>query len=484
MFPWSVAKSHAYLLQLENYHLRRFLRALLAHGWQRYEARQEVVWTAKLKAIAASALVIQGAVAVAAFYGLADTLELPLARFLAAFGVFAVAGWLFGAWLALATLLVAPADMLVKRLVVARAQRQLARHPNLAIIAITGSYGKTTMKEMLAAVLAEKYTVLKTAGNQNTPLGLSRLISTQLTAETEILIVEMGAYGPGDIRELCRIAPPHISVLTGINEAHLERFGSLETTAHTKFEIVRHARPDAFVVLNADDERVRAAAADQVQAGQTVRWYSGAGAKESECRITEPAFDAAALQQSATVQCGSFDLGTVRTKLLADYVWGDIAAAALVAERLHLTPAEVRRGIAALEPLPHRLQPIKGAGGIIVIDDSYNGNPAGARAAISLLSRFTEQRRVYVTPGLVEMGDRSEAVHEELGRALAPVADVVIVVTNSVSEAIKRGLRAAGFPAEAIVECPSAAAAHAQVKERARPGDVILFQNDWPDNYA
>lgn len=484
MSPWSAIKNHIYLLQLENYQLQRYGRTLRVRGWQRYETRQQVVWTAKLKAAVFIAAVLQLLAAVAVYVAVATAVELPLARLIIALAVYAAGGWVFGFWLSAAALALAPADYLIKARLVKQARQRLARHPALTVIGVTGSYGKTTMKEMLSAVLAEKYTVLTTAGNQNTPLGLSRLITKHLTDETEILIVEMGAYGPGDIAQLCAIARPHISVLTGVNEAHLERFGSLEVTIQTKCEIIRHAHPDALIVLNADDERVRAAAERQVHAGQRVLWYSAHNHVLSGCTITGSDFTETTLTQSAQVTCGALELGTVRTKLLADYIWGDVAAAALIGAHLQLTGAQIRQGIAALAPLEHRLQPIKGAGGILVIDDSYNGTPAGAQAAIRVLGRFTEKRKIYVTPGLVEMGARSEAVHEELGRTLAPVADLVILVENSASDSIRRGLEEAGFPAEHTIVCTSALAAHEQVKTIARAGDVILFQNDWTDNYA
>lgn len=475
--------NHLYLLQLENYQLGRFWHALRARGWQRYQPRQTIVWTPKLIALTLLAALVQGALAIAAYYGAREALEVPLARLLAAAAVYGASMWLFGVWLSVAVAVLTPLDYIVKRLVVARAKRRLAQYPSLTIIGITGSYGKTTTKEMVAAALGEQYTVVKTTGNQNTPLGLSRLITKQLTKETDILLVEMGAYGPGDIAQLCAIARPHISIVTGVNEAHLERFGSLETTLETKFEIVRHAHPDAFVVLNADDERVRSAAQKYVQPSQTVGWYGANGHVLGACRITEQTFDEKSLQQAAHVHCGAHDLGTVRTKLLGNYAWGVIAAACTVALHLQTVPERMKRGIMQLEPLEHRLQPISGASGITIIDDSYNGNPAGVRAAIAVLQRFHNRRTLYVTPGLVEMGTRSEQVHEELGRELAPAADVVIVIQTSVSNALVKGLRAGGMAEENIVVCKTAPAAHRRVQTMTNPGDVILFQNDWPDNY-
>jgi len=318
------------------------------------------------------------------------------------------------------------------------------------VIGITGSFGKTTFKECLSPILGEKYNVLKTPENINTPVGISRLVIKELNEQTQILVIEMGAYQTGDIKEICQIAAPDIAVLTGINEAHLEMFGSIENTIATKFEIAQFAKPDALVVLNENNALVKNNFAKHV-GNRKVLWY----------------------QDSETLPLGA------TTPLLGSYVAGILNACVLIAKELGLTEDEIKRGIAKIKPIPHRLQVIENANGVTVIDDSYNGNPAGAVEAIRVLGKFIG-RKIYITPGLVEMGTEAQTVHRKIGEQLSGVADQLILIRNSVTPFI-----AAGFNNDSnIIWFNSATEAHAGLKEILKSGDVILFQNDWPDNYS
>ena len=210
--------------------------------------RQEAVWTAKMRTIALLAALLAAGVTGAGYgaYGIYG-------------GLFALAASyaLVPLLIVMATALTWPLDRIGKGLIVRKAWAKLALFPNVKIIGITGSYGKTTMKEAVAAVLRERYVVLASPASVNTPVGIARLILEKLDASTEIFVVEMGAHRLGDIRDLCAITRPDIAVVTGINEAHLERFGSIERTRVAKFEIADCARPGAALVLNADDKRIR-----------------------------------------------------------------------------------------------------------------------------------------------------------------------------------------------------------------------------------
>ena len=254
---FKAVKRFIYLLQLDNYSLGRFWHVIVKKPFSAEQARQKIIWTPKLALIFSTALFLQ----LAASYLIARPLvahEVYLGLFPIAFlFLFILLSFFHFLFLSLAVVALSPLDYSVKGFLAARAKNKIRVQKDLKIIGITGSYGKTTMKEILATVLSVKYKVLKTPDSVNTPVGISRLILKDLTADKEIFIVEMGAYRRGEIKALCEIATPDIAVLTGINEAHLERFGSIENTIKAKFEIVENAKSDALIVLNNDNFFVR-----------------------------------------------------------------------------------------------------------------------------------------------------------------------------------------------------------------------------------
>ena len=158
-------------------------------------------------------------------------------------------------------------------------------------------------------------------------------------------------------------------------------------------------------------------------------------------------------------------------------------AGILIGQEFNMDIADIKAGIWKIKPSKHRLELVPTTNGVTVIDDSYNGNPAGALAAMEVLSKFKGRRKIYVTPGLVEMGPASERVHTELGRRLGRVADIAIFIKNSVARYIMKGLESSGFDIKNAIVFESAVEAHARLVDILKPGDVVIFQNDWPDNY-
>ncbi len=475
MYPIRLIRYHFSLLQLENYRLERFWRALSRRYLPPQSLRQELVWTAKMRAVAAVAWTAVGAVCL---YALGNG------------GIgWAVAGFALGVMafplpISIAVIVLSPVDALAKRRRIMRAKAKLALYPAVKVIGITGSYGKTSMKETVAAILAEKYRVLKTPDSVNTPLGIAKLIADHLTGETEVMIVEMGAYQKGDIRDLCAFKTPDIAILTGINEAHLERFGSIENTIVAKFELLDHAKDGALAILNADDDVVLRSYGVHAHKKKVVLYSSFPGNEKADYKPRE------GTRWSADGLEGSFAIGSeggatydARVPLLGSYAPGMVAGAIAVAERLGLTHDEIMRGLMNMRPTPHRLEPFMASGNVLVIDDSYNGNTHGAREAMRVLARFADRRKIYCTPGLVETGPMSKIIHQALGAQLAKAADLVILIRNSATRHMREGLLAAGFAENAVKEFGTAQEAHAALPGILKDGDVILFQNDWPDNY-
>ncbi|MEX2369113.1 MAG: Mur ligase family protein, partial [Candidatus Paceibacterota bacterium] len=330
--------------------------------------------------------------------------------------------------------------------------------------------------------LSGSLNVVATAESHNVPLSVARTILQKIDADTDVFIVEMGAYGRGDIAALCNLAQPDISILTGINEAHLERFGSLENTVLGKFEIVTQAKGDGKIILNADDEYVMEHYKDFVGERKVV-FFSSNNNDRAALSVTGQRFHEDGTGISFYLKQDTEQIGYVKVSHLGEYIVGNVMVGVIVGGVLGVSAAEVLRQAHRITPAKHRLEPIQRTSqDVLVIDDSYNGNPAGAHAAIDVLEKFVSRRTIYVTPGLVEMGERAEAVHKEIGEHLAAVVDVVVLVETSVTDWIKAGLEEGGFAGE-LITFKSPQEMHAGISKILKPRDVLLFQNDWPENY-
>ncbi|KKU19369.1 hypothetical protein A3A64_03955 [Candidatus Gottesmanbacteria bacterium RIFCSPLOWO2_01_FULL_48_11] len=392
-----------------------------------------------------------------------------------------ILSFVYFVFLIISTILFTPIDYPIKQYLVSKAKRKILRlQPKLKIVGTTGSYGKTTTKEVVASVLSQGFKVLKTPENFNTPLGIARFILKDVSDSTEVLVIEMGAYRRGDIKKLCALTPPDVVILTGINESHLERFGSLENTIEAKFEIVKALKGSGFAVLNADDNLV--VKNYKRFCGENLYFYSSSKHPLASIYTERVRFDPENLRLELVLNRDG-DKYNFSVPFLGKYIAGTIGAAIIVASKLGLSRAQIEKGITQLRPSPHRLEVVSNKNKVVVIDDSYNGNPDGVREAINALSQFKQSRRIYVTPGLVEMGSVSAKVHERIGEELASVASLVILIRNSVTGHIADGLKRQGFPVGDIMWFDTARAARAALPNIVRAGDVILFQNDWPENY-
>lgn len=471
--PLRLIRYHITLVQLEQYNLGRYFGVLCRRYAIRVDMRQKAVWTAKLKVIFLLALIFIFTIA---------SVFLFLWNAFVAMIFLIISIFIFPFYIALAVLLTVPLDLFLKRRIIGKAKRKIAFFPRLKIIGITGSYGKTTMKETLTTILAERFAVLATEDSVNTPIGVARFILEKLSKETEVFVVEMGAHHKGDITALCALTPPDISMLTGINEAHIERFGGIANTINAKFEIVRHAKNNAVVILNADDKRIKNEYAKKLY-GHTTIFYGMKAGDMPRYDVADVRFEHDGLRQSFSLTNKHGEAYRLTTPLLGDYAPATIMGAVCAAETLGMTRAEITQGSAMTRPIAHRLEPFNAANGVLIIDDSYNGNPDGAREAIRVLARFKNRRKLYITPGLVEMGKTNAEIHRTIGRELAMVADIVILIRNSTTAFIMEGLISANFKKQNILWFANVVYAHAALPHILKKGDVVLFQNDWPDNY-
>jgi UDP-N-acetylmuramoyl-tripeptide--D-alanyl-D-alanine ligase len=347
------------------------------------------------------------------------------------------------------------------------------------VVGITGSYGKTTTKVCVGAVLAEHEPTLITPASFNSYLGVLRTINEHLEPAHRNFVVEMGMYRAGDIAELCELVHPQIGVLTAIGPMHLERLGSIEAIADAKAELALALPADGHLVVNGDDPRCveiagRVSVATLmygIEAGSTAQVRAeniglADGRTHFELVIGEERID-------------------VSSGLLGRHNVSNLLAAAAVGHLRGLSMEEIARGLGGVSAPEHRLQSIPNPrAGIVVIDDAYNSNPAGAAAALEVLGSHPAKRRILVTPGMVELGDQESELNEAFGRQAAGVCDHVILVGPQRTRPIDRGLRDEGFAAEAITVVRDIAEATSVLGKLTRAGDVVLFENDLPDMYS
>ncbi len=421
-----------------------------------------LAWTRRMSLVALLTALLQGAaIALSAVVG-------GLSGAVVAGAVSALLGPLF---IDAALAALRPLEDVLAQRYVQQAERLLGRVRPL-VVGITGSYGKTTTKNYIAYLLGGDRNVVASPRSFNNRAGLTRTVNEQLTPGTDVLIAEMGAYGPGEIAALCSWLQPEVVVITSIGPAHLERFGTLERTLEAKAEITSGAR---VVVLNVDDTRL-AGLAKRLEGTKKVVRASGSDATADVAVLAH--FEGLELKISgrasgtALVEPGSPT--PIRT---------NAACAAAVALELGIASDVVARRLATLPSVPNRLQPYRADGGYLVLDDTFNANPAGARHALEVLgSEAPGGRRVVVTPGMVELGKSQSAENAAFAEAARRVATDVVVVGRTNRAALVKGCGAAGTgPALELVRRREEAVAW--VREHLGPGDAVLFENDLPDHF-
>lgn len=384
----------------------------------------------------------------------------------------------FDYWIILANAINRPMEAAITRWYYNDAKRILRSMPHLTIIGITGSFGKTSTKHFLHRVLSERYNVLMTPGNFNTTLGVVRTIREHLKPHHEVFIVEMGAKQRGDIKEICDLVHPHMGIVTSVGEMHLETFGSVESVARTKFELIDALPAGGFGIVNIDSE----AALKHIKAnGIKVKTYA-IDSCEADYRATDIVYSSQrttfAVEHDATKDEG------YATHLLGRGNILNITAALAIAEQMGVSIEARRRGVKQIEQVEHRLS-MRRSGGVTILDDAYNSNPTGARMALEVLGGFdTAGARYVVTPGFVEMGAKQYDNNRAFGQDIAASrADGVYVVNEVNREAITAGLEAAGYDMACVTTVASFKEAMAELQPRLKAGDVVLYENDLPDSF-
>jgi UDP-N-acetylmuramoyl-tripeptide--D-alanyl-D-alanine ligase len=385
----------------------------------------KLAWTRRLRTLAGVSLVLVIALAAVSWVG-------------------AVAAVIFTPVLVdVALVLTTPLENALANRWVKRAARKLAA-VKPTVVAITGSYGKTSTKGYVAHLVAGSRSVVASPGSFNNRLGLARAINEHLAVGTEVFVAEMGTYGKGEIRALCRWLPPRIAAITAIGPVHLERFGSEERIVEAKSEIFERAE---VKVLNGDDPRLAALAAT-LDGGVIVTHAADA--------LVDLAPDSAAPT--------------------------NVAVAVAIARELGVPDDAIAARLPTLPVPRHRLEVSTSPKGFTILDDTFNANPAGARRALDALGRQAPNgagKRVLVTPGIYELGPRQREENTSFAAAASAVATDIVVVGRTNRAALLSGV---GTGVE-VRAAPTREKAVEWVRDSCGPGDVVLYVNDQPDHY-
>ena len=454
-----------YIFQSEHYDRIRFLKFVYIHlNWFSLSNRGKIDWTLRAKILITLASMFLSLLVLAASFH---------PSFLYPIVVFIWGYLLFPLFLIIADICIAPLITWKKNKITQEA-RKLVDTVDMKIIGITGSYGKTTLKNILESILKEKYAVMVLPGNINTDLGVANyLLSHNSEVEkSDILIVEMGAYKIGEILNICNITPPDYSFLTAIAPVHLERFGSVENIIQAKFEIVDAVKQKAFV--NTDNKRIKNERDRRKNDTKEIQKIVPIKMNGNDIPYTYlPDFKGIRFEYNGV---------QYETKHIAHHSLGMIGMALDLAKELEIDDTKKQKGVQNIPYISHRLEVTKNyQTGVTVIDDSYNGNEDGFLSAIETLCR-AKGRKIVLTPGIVELGIMQKEVHKRLAHVyIQKKIDTVLLIKNSNTLYIEEVFKDEKFTNYTIYQ--TAKDAHTDLPNILRKGDVILFQNDLTDNY-
>ncbi|MDE7443857.1 MAG: UDP-N-acetylmuramoyl-tripeptide--D-alanyl-D-alanine ligase, partial [Muribaculaceae bacterium] len=329
--------------------------------------------------------------------------------------------------------LLEPVEKSINHKFYAEAESILRSMPDLKIIGITGSYGKTSTKHYLYRILSEQFPVCMTPGSFNTTLGVVRTVREYLKPYDEVFIVEMGAKQRGDIKEICDLVHPSIGIVTAVGEQHLESFGSIENVQRTKFELIDSLPADGLAVINNDFPYVANRLVDNVEC----RRYAVSAGEGIDYSVKDVKYAPTGTAFTIITPEGELEL---HTRLVGECNISNLIAAVIVALYLNMPFEKIKYAVEKIEQVEHRLNMKRTAGGVTIIDDAFNSNPTGSGMALDVLASMTGGRRIVVTPGMIELGARQEFHNTAFGRKIAECADVAIIVGLYNRDAIMHGI--------------------------------------------
>jgi UDP-N-acetylmuramoyl-tripeptide--D-alanyl-D-alanine ligase len=340
-------------------------------------------------------------------------------------------------------------------------------------IAIAGSYGKTSQREILKTILEQGKKVATVKENFNTPFGIANFIE-ELSGDEEIIIFEFGEYYKGDIKYLCEFVEPHLGIITGINEAHLERFKTIENIIDTVFEISDFIG-DAKVYVNTDSQYVISNKREKNLSFSKVGVETDNGIKLFSKKAGLDGTDFTVTLGKETLDC--------TMQLLGEHNLAPVLLAMQIGKNLGMTDKNLIMGVSKLKPFKHRMELKPLGGDLLMLDDSYNGNIDGFMAMLDFLGNINDRRIVYITPGLVEVGAKSKELHGRIASKIIEIGNLknVVLIENSATTYLLQGL--INRPDISVICFKSMPECISKLSSFTLPNDLIVIQNDWGDQY-
>lgn len=367
-----------------------------------------------------------------------------------------------------------PIEKLINNEFIKKAKKKLKSYDDLRIIGITGSYGKTTTKYIVASILSQKYNTLMTPASYNTTLGVVRTINENLEPMHQVFVCEMGAKNIGDIKEICDIVKPEYGILTAIGPQHLETFKTIENVQKTKMELIDSLPSNGWAFVNNEDENIKKTNLKKNNVKYGLNSKSEYYAYNIRIEETGSIFD---------VHTPTEEIINIKTKLLGEHSILNIVGAIAVAQKLGLNQDEIKAGIRFLKPVPHRLELKRNPNGLIVIDDAYNSNIKGAKMAVKTLGRFEKKTRILVTPGIVDLGEFEEQYNSEFGEEATKYCDFIILVGAKQAIHLNKGIERTNYSKDKVYVAKDINDAFKKLAEFNASKTVALLENDLPDNY-
>lgn len=368
-----------------------------------------------------------------------------------------------------------PIEKAVNNYYIHDAKRILKQNPDLKIIGITGSYGKTSVKFYLETLLKEHFNTLVTPESYNTPMGVVKTIRGSLKTSHEVFVCEMGARHVGDIREICDIVHPHHGLITSVGPQHLETFGGIENVASTKFELADALPEGGLLFLNGDNEWI-------IEKGKNYKnpiyYHSKDGGEGYRADIVS----LSSLGTEFTVTAPNGETEQFRTRLVGGHNVINILGAITVAHTLGIPLKDLKVPVRRIQSVPHRME-LKEHGPVTIIDDAFNSNPVGSKAAVETLSMF-QGDRILITPGMVELGEQEEEYNYKFGTYAAASCDYILLVGVKRTKPIMKGVLDSGFEENKVLAFDRfEEAMNYAMGIKSDSHKYILLENDLPDNY-
>ena len=447
-------------------YLTLVMQILVYRAIRRLNSKKKLVFTPRVKRMVATILIITAVVCVlAAIFG-GTTRMTGVCMLLVSAQIVANLA---------ANVINRPIEEHINQGFINEAKSMLASMPDLTVIGVTGSFGKTSVKYYLQTLLQGKYSVLVTPGNFNTPLGVTRTVREHLKPTHEIFICEMGARRVGEIKEVCDIAHPDHGIITSVGPQHLETFGSIANIQKTKFELADALPEGGMLFLNGDNDLIQEKAAEYPRKTFYYSEREGQGYCARDVSVSQRGTE-------FTVVTPAGETERFQMRLIGAHNVINVVGAIAVANSLGMTLQELKIPVRRIQPVEHRMQ-MTDHGAVTIIDDAYNSNPVGSKAAVETLAMF-DGVKILITPGMVELGEAEDEYNRKFGTYAAHCCDYILLVGRDRVRPIREGVLGEGFPTEkcrTFDKLEDALAYAYAIKEDGHK--YILLENDLPDNY-